>query len=488
MLFEIKLRITMGYPAISGPKSRNDRIAIVGAGIGGVHMASLLKARGFKNVKIFEQRGEIGGKSYSRFYRGVWNEFGTIFLTDIYDQVAKLIERYTPSFRLVSKAESTVTVNDYEFTTWRELLIQNTGEKTPEAALRSLQDAVERYDRIHRCLFGNYSFELMPRPTPEVLHQIRGTVQDFLQRNDLMLLAPIFRTFLTTDGYGYINETAAIYGLVWIPPEVVKGVFTPENGFWILLGAFQLIVTEIARQNKLHIHLGANVKSIQRMPGPGGIHITYSTKGHPNINTEHFDFLILSPAMNSLLNIVDFNAKERNLFSRLRNAYFVLSLVESDIGRRGNDPQVYFNNDVEQPTYPIYAAYNFYQAKNNISNDDHRLGIRENGPDGRPQETVMYYQYGFENPWAKDIDFIIQSKLASTLKRFDKTNPRILEQIKWGYYFPRFPAKDADRGYLWDILDMQGKYNTWYIGSSVCFESMESVVEYNNLMMAISHL
>ncbi|XP_062620294.1 uncharacterized protein LOC134281874, partial [Saccostrea cucullata] len=105
--------ITMGYPAISGPKSVNDRIAIVGAGISGVHMASLLKERGFKNVKIFEQRNEVGGKAYSRFHRGVYNEFGTIFMTDTYDQVARLVRRYTPRSRIKSKNKSSLMVKDF---------------------------------------------------------------------------------------------------------------------------------------------------------------------------------------------------------------------------------------------------------------------------------------------------------------------------------------------------------------------------------------
>ncbi|XP_062618213.1 uncharacterized protein LOC134279817 [Saccostrea cucullata] len=477
--------ITMGYPAISGPKSVNDRIAIVGAGISGVHMASLLKERGFKNVKIFEQRNEVGGKAYSRFYRGVYNEFGTIFMTDTYDQVARLVRRYTPRSRIKSKNKSSLMVKDFEFTTWAERLALNTGERSPQAALRRIKAAVGRYDRIHHCLFGNYSFELMPRPTPEVMRQIQGTVQDFLERHDLMLIAPIFRTYLTTNGYGFINDTAAIYGLAWVTPEVIKGTFTPENGFWILEGAFQSIVNEMAKQNNLNVHLGTNVERIQRFPGPGGIQITYSTKGHPTIRTENFDFLILSPAMSSLLNIVDFNAKERNLFSRLYNGNFVTTLIESDNGIRGNDAQTYYNDAVDQDNYPVYLTYNFYHAQNNITKEDHRLGIRENGPERNPQETQMYYQYGYEKPWAKDTDFMIQSKLAAFLKKFRKTNPRILEQIKWGYYFPRFSAEDADRGYLWDILDMQGQFNTWYIGSSVYFESMESVIEYNNLLMSL---
>lgn len=49
------------YPGkIRGPKSCNDRIAVVGAGPSGVHMAYLLKKKGFKNIKIYEETSRIG--------------------------------------------------------------------------------------------------------------------------------------------------------------------------------------------------------------------------------------------------------------------------------------------------------------------------------------------------------------------------------------------------------------------------------------------
>ena len=35
--------VTFGYPRIKGPRTFDDRIVIVGGGMGGVHMASLLK-------------------------------------------------------------------------------------------------------------------------------------------------------------------------------------------------------------------------------------------------------------------------------------------------------------------------------------------------------------------------------------------------------------------------------------------------------------
>lgn len=75
-------------------------------------VCALLQDRGYRNVVILEQRPEIGGKAYSQFYRGVWNEFGTVFFTDIYDQTAKLIEKYTPDFRIKSKSTSSVMQND----------------------------------------------------------------------------------------------------------------------------------------------------------------------------------------------------------------------------------------------------------------------------------------------------------------------------------------------------------------------------------------
>ena len=371
--------------------------------------------------------------------------------------------------------------------TWSQLLIRNTGETNPQVALRRVLAEVDKYDRIHRCLFGNYSSELMPRPTPKVLFEIRGSILDFLQRNDLMLLAPIFRTFFTTNGYGFINETAAVYGLAWLPPEGIRGVFTPTNGFYVLRGGFQELVREIARRNELNVRLGVDVVRIQRQFGPSGIYVTYKSKESPELLSERFDFLILSPAMNSLFDVVDFNPMERKLFRNLVNVNYVITLLESDNGRRARDPQVYYNQNIEEFGYSVMASINLYHAKNNISGPDHRLGLRENGPDGRAPEAVMYYQLGAENPWRKDVDSVIQNKLRTVLRTFDKTNPRILEQVKWGYYFPRFPPPAADRGYLWDVLDMQGRFNTWYIGSSVCFESLESVVEYNNLLMKIKH-
>ena len=55
--------------------------------------------------------------------------------------------------------------------------------------------------------------------------------------------------------------------------------------------------------------------------------------------------------------------------------------------------------------------------------------------------------------------------------------------MKTWRYFLHYSAAHMEQGYLWRILEMQGKYGMWYIGSSVSFESVKSVVEYNKLLV-----
>ena len=41
-----------------------------------------------------------------------------------------------------------------------------------------------------------------------------------------------------------------------------------------------------------------------------------------------------------------------------------------------------------------------------------------------------------------------------------------------------------ESGILWRILELQGRYGMWYAGSSVRFESVKSVVEYNKILVS----
>merc|ERR1711915_1066438 len=68
------------------------------------------------------------------------------------------------------------------------------------------------------------------------------------------------------------------------------------------------------------------------------------------------------------------------------------------------------------------------------------------------------------------------------MKNFNASSVEILQTISFKY-FPRWSPEDVNRGLHWDVFDKQGRKNTWLTGSSVSFESVKSVLEYNNLLM-----
>jgi len=45
------------------PFNKDSKIAIIGAGAGGAHMAYLLKKKGYENITIFEKEDYVGGKA-----------------------------------------------------------------------------------------------------------------------------------------------------------------------------------------------------------------------------------------------------------------------------------------------------------------------------------------------------------------------------------------------------------------------------------------
>jgi len=79
-----------------------------------------------------------------------------------------------------------------------------------------------------------------------------------------------------------------------------------------------------------------------------------------------------------------------------------------------------------------------------------------------------------------------EEKLAVALKEGLKTyagepEVEIVLQKVWTY-MPRFQGNGLVEECPWKILSLQGQRNTFYIGSSVCFESALDQVTYNIML------
>lgn len=158
---------------VAGPKSLNDRIVIVGAGPSGIHMALSLKERHFTNIVILERNQFVGGKSWTKNYRGTAHEMGSVYLAPDYaENVIPLVNKYTPG-NLVFLPPSSVWLDDFPGPITYEMYLLRytmTFFKTQDimTAVNGLVIAIQKYIVVHNEIFGEYEGDLMPEPTPEV--------------------------------------------------------------------------------------------------------------------------------------------------------------------------------------------------------------------------------------------------------------------------------------------------------------------------------
>ena len=64
------------------------------------------------------------------------------------------------------------------------------------------------------------------------------------------------------------------------------------------------------------------------------------------------------------------------------------------------------------------------------------------------------------------------------LSAIGKRDVRVLDQRQLPY-FSHWKREKLLEGVVWNVLDSQGKNNTLWIGSSVCFETIIDVATYN---------
>ena len=199
------------FAPIVGPKCLDSKIGIIGAGPSGVHMGYLLKQSGFTDVTIIEKTNRIGGKGEHFQYRGAKHPLSIVLWNEEYRQtLIPLLQK----FGLLTNGEvSGYDRTGYWLTNDRSVPLLGAGQYSVAwvmqnlnisdsnlAQARIVQD-MNRYTDIHRLLFGSYQFGIMRRPKNYVWKYLGGTAFEFLQRNNLLSLVPLFQVMFHTTGY-----------------------------------------------------------------------------------------------------------------------------------------------------------------------------------------------------------------------------------------------------------------------------------------------
>jgi len=492
--------------------SVDDNICVIGAGPAGIHMSSLLKQRGYKNITIFEKSNRIGGKSFTiRDKDDVPHEMGTCYLHPEYKVIRDLLKEYSigkeveiangKNARNMFKTHlddniHAIDENGIDFMSW---LLDKTEEQILPEILRDwipdelsiipLKYAVHKYKKIHRKIFGKYRYTLPPKP--KNFDDINMTFLEFLEKHGLQSLLPMLTYSLSVQGYGIIDTIPAFYGLWWITPELLTSVFDICRNLQkkpivtMLYDGFQNLWETIAEKNNLNIIFECNITKIER-----GDKIKIFCKNKKSEMV--FDHLIIAADNKDMMELYHPTIDEFNTFNQLTHFTFATTLYESDV-----------------PTVPEAAVeiwpHILWKANGNLCAHRHsKTAVRPPNkskkswsclscssllqafsPSDRPlikRERAVAYQFKDKPPTIFD-DVILRKQLLTDLKSYGgEMNVEILHQEVWKY-FGHYSAKDVNNGYPWKILNMQGTKNTWYIGSSVCFESVLDVVSYNLMLL-----
>merc|ERR1719483_530171 len=120
-------------------------------------------------------------------------------------------------------------------------------------------------------MFGSYVGDLMLRPSSETLHRTRGTFMEFLTREDLIPLVPLFKLIHTLQGYGQLDEISALYGLMWVNPKFVVsstlralGKAKEPFGTFVLKDGFEALWKAIVKKENIKVHYNIDIDSIKR--------------------------------------------------------------------------------------------------------------------------------------------------------------------------------------------------------------------------------
>jgi protoporphyrinogen oxidase len=454
--------------------SPTDRVAIVGAGPAGLHMAFLLSEMGFNQLTVLEKDSRIGGKSFTRYnYEpDVPQEFGTCYTVPFkYQELRRVAKEIGyKEFEEVPVPDRHVFTDysDRKASTQREWLVS---EKKKRFPFRFLPDLFSQLAILVDMVRYNQKYKrLFKRPYDEIFRETNMTFKEYLDRNGFHDLIPLFSLANTVQGYGYIEHVPAWYGLWWNSPPEVYGFL--QSAFHrmkrpasILRKGFEHYWSSVSKYMvdkwSVRIQKNTHIKSIERTADI--VKITSMAGG-----VQDFDFVIITSNLKDATQFLTMTPGENEVLGALTE--------------RGNLITTLFKCKHVIDPVPISS----WTSALDPARQSRLMTIRNSAKIFNPQavgdresDYLISYQYVER---AREDTTKYQDELKNALREDLTTagieNIEILEQHIWPY-FQHWSQDGLNRHYFVKLMELQGQNRTWFAGASTLFESVHDCMEFN---------
>jgi hypothetical protein len=405
------------------------RIAVIGAGPGGLSTAHFIQQAGHE-ATVFEADSRLGGKSFSVVRGDAMNEMGTCYTTRSHKLVKRWMkERGITLTRLGEARYDGVKVVDY--------VKQGDGPPLAWQALKFIRAA------------GRLRRDIRERPDdPAVCEEAAMTTAEWVKRLNLPKIDLASHRIQTTQGYGFTDEATIGQTVQWcdlnyLLSGVLNDMHMPDQGWSEFWSRFA--------QDK-DVRLDSPVTHLDRS-GPKPV-VTAAGK------SEAFDAVVSTVPMQ---NFVQFCAATRD-------EMFI---------RNGIEWQNYTTTLLTSPDwFDGHMIIGYSEASMDSSRKGAILGGRREGESeelgGRLYVTGQF-STGLTPAELREI-------LMADAEKHGFTIESVIQQKVW-QYFPQYTADAVRNGLFGALRRVQGHKRTWFSGSSFSHELVCSIVEQSQGMV-----
>lgn len=476
-------RFTKWEELVAGPQyvpKCTDRVAIIGAGCAGLHMAYLLDELDFKNVTILEKQDRIAGRSFTKYDYDpfVPIEFGTCYTVPFKYAELRRIAKETGygSFEEIPVPERHLFTDytDRDPITQREWIISEKIRRWPFCSMPKRLGSALAQAAIGLDLYQyNRNYEaLFKRDIQDIITDTNMSFAEYLKQHGFEDLVPVFSLANTVQGYGYIEEVPALYGLWWNSPDEVKGfllsaVHIVEQPASILRHGFKRFWEFIASNRMFNVKFNFEIQEINR--GENVVKIT-DTSG----TVAEYDFVVITSNLPDALEYLDATAQENDILGSLKvNSNLTTTLVSV---KHRTDP------------VPISSWTSSLKPHNKARlmtvRDSYKVFFPEDFGK-KDKDHLICYQYEPEaTSDTLEHKRVLVEALLSDLTNAGFEEISVLEQHVWPY-FQRWDQEGLTANYPVRLMQLQGSNRTWFAGASALFESVHDCMEFNKLLIGM---
>ncbi len=402
------------------------KIAIVGAGPGGLSLARLLVDNGLSNVTVFEKQPRVGGKSWTFYAGGAVAEMGTCYTTLSHALVKKWMKRHGMTLR----RNGVVKFDGEDFLNYVK---KGAGPPFSVQALRYFWDGW----RLRRALEA-------PNPPQSVIDEAAMPILDWLRERKLPKVELFLHRIITIMGYGFLDEVSAVQAHRWC--DITLFVSGATNQLHMPVEGWSELWVRLSQE--LDVRTDCPVTAFER-------HETGVSISTPQ-GEEAFDWLVCATPLDEFIPLGESTAEEQFVRDSVEWQGYTTTLLASD--NWFSDWHVEGYSDTVKPGAPLGKL----------------VGARLEAFE--PELGGNLYVTG---QLSRDLSEDELREIAiSDLTAAGVNVTNVVMQKSWKY-FAQYKLDAVKNGLLATMRDMQGAHRTWYTGSTFSHEAVSHVVNFN---------